>query len=212
MNTRSLLALTITLSALAGCGQPYNPAPEEHRAGPRDAGDVFGSNPDATAYQTVNYDILRSWLVDTLGMPQTAVVGGICDPVIDADACPGQAPVQYLDANKGSLGVAVFTADPDGTQGPSLMTSGGFKVWIVAASSSCGLAAQSSAKVEELFPAAQGGIGTYDTFYLRLLGRTPTDLEIAELDSLQGAYSDDARKMAAVCTTVLASLENLSAN
>ncbi len=128
-------AVALAVMALAGCAQPYTPAPEEHLAGPRGAGDVFNSNPDAAEYQTVRYEVLRSWLVDTLHMPQTIAVSGVCDPVIDLNQCPVQAPVQYLDANKGALGVAVFTADPDGTPAPSMMNSGGFKVWIVGASS-----------------------------------------------------------------------------
>lgn len=213
MNTHAFKLTTVALSfaVLCGCGQPYSPEPEAHTAAPRGAGDVFGSNPDATRYQTVSYDILRSWLVTTLHMPQTVAVGGVCDPAMQS-ACPLQAPVQYLDANKGALGIPVFTADPDGTQVPSLMTSGGFKVWIIAASSSCGIAAQNPATVEELFPAAEGGISSYDRFYSVLLSRSPSDAERAELDVLQGAYSGDVRKMAAVCTTVLASLENLAAN
>lgn len=213
MNTHALRLSTMALSfvALCGCGQPYSPESEAHTADPRGAGDVFESNPDTTRYQTVSYEILRSWLVTTLHMPETVAVGGACAPA-QQNECPIQAPVPYLDANKGALGIPVFTADPDGTQVPSLMTSGGFKVWIVAASSSCGLAAQNPATVEELFPAAEGGLASYDRFYGTLLGRTPSDAERAELDLLQGAYSDDVRKMAAVCTTVLASLENLAAN
>jgi len=212
MNLLLRSAAALTLTVIAGCGQPYSPAPAEHIAGPHGGGDIFESSPDTAPYQTVSYDILRSWLVDTLHMPQSVAVSGACDPVIDADACPRQAPVQYLDANKGALGIPVFTDEPDGTQAPSLMTSGGFKVWIVAASSACGIAAATPSTMNELFPAAQGGLDSYDTFYLLLLGRSPTAAEIAELDTLQGAYSDDVRKAAAVCTTVLASLENLAAN
>jgi hypothetical protein len=203
-------ALALSLMALAGCGQAYNPGPEEHIAGPRDAGDVFGSNPDTAPYKTVSYDVLRSMLTASLHMPATAAVSGVCAG--QANNCPLQAPVAYLDANKASLGVAVFTADPDGTQIPSMMSSGGFKVWILASSSACGLAAMNPTTLEELFPAAQGGVSNYNQFYGALLGRSPTAAEIAELDMLQASFSDDAHKAASVCSTVLASLENLAAN
>jgi len=203
-------AVALSLMALAGCGQAYNPGPEEHIAGPRGGGDVFNSNPDAAPYQTVSYDILNSWLVNTLHMPTTAAVSGVCAG--QQTNCPLQAPVQYLAANKGQLGVAVFTADPDGTQAPSLMSSGGFKVWILAASSACGLAMNDPTTLEELFPAAQGGVSNYNQFYGALLGREPSAAEISELDILQASFSDDAHKAAAVCTTALSSLENLAAN
>jgi hypothetical protein len=92
------------------------------------------------------------------------------------------------------------------------MTSGGFKVWILAASSACGIAMQNTTTREELFPAANGGISNYNHFYGALLGRTPSAEEVAELDMLQASFGDDAHKAAAVCTTVLTSLENLAAN
>lgn len=203
-------AVALSLMALAGCGQAYNPGAQDHDAAPRGAGDVFNSNPDTAVYQTVSYDVLNSWLVDTLNMPATAAVSGVC--VGQQNNCPLQAPVQYLAANKGQLGVAVFTADPDGTQAPSMMSSGGFKVWILASSSACGLAMMNPTTLEELFPAAQGGVSNYNQFYGALLGREPSAAEISELDILQASFSDDAHKAAATCSTVLASLENLAAN
>jgi len=66
--------------------------------------------------------------------------------------------------------------------------------------------------LEELFPAAQGGVSNYNQFYGALLGREPSADEISELDILQASFSDDAHKAAAVCSTTLATLENLSAN
>lgn len=203
-------AVGLSLMALAGCGQAYNPGPDEHEAGPRGQGDVFNSNPDAAPYQTVSYDVLNSFLVDTLNMPATAPVSGIC--VGQQNNCPLQAPVQFLAANKGQLGVAVFSALPDGTQAPSMMSSGGFKVWILAASSACGLAMNNPTTLDQLFPASMGGISNYTTFYGALLGREPSAAEISELDILQASFADDAHKAAAVCTTALASLENLAAN
>lgn len=206
-------AVALSLMALAGCGQAYNPGPEEHVASPRDQGDIFNSNPDAAPYQTVSYQVLRSFLVDTLNVAETApsFTGTPCAGLTPS-GCPLLAPVPYLDANRGQLGVAVYTAAPDGTQAPSLMSSGGFKVWILAASSACGIAMQNPTTVEELFPAAEGGVSNYNHFYGALLGRAPTAAEIAELDMLQASFSDDAHKAASVCTTVLASLENLAAN
>jgi hypothetical protein len=205
--TRSIVALS--LAAICGCGQAYTPAPDEHIAGPRGGGDVFTTNPDSAAYQTVSYDVLRSWLVGTLHMPEVVTVGGVCDAATEQTSCPVQAPVQYLDANKGALGVPVFTVDPDGTQAPSLMTSGGFKVWIVAASSACGIAAQNPATRAELFPA---GVTDVEHFYNVLLSRSPSEEERDELAALQASFADDIHKSAAVCTTVLVTLENLSAN
>jgi predicted small lipoprotein YifL len=213
-------AVALSLMALAGCGQSYNPGAEEHDAAPHGQGDVFGSNPDTAPYQTVNYDVLRSWLVSTLHMPVTATVGaypangsspaGTCAGM--QTNCPRQAPVQDLDANTGALGVAVFTVDPDGTAAPSLMSSGGFKVWILASSSACGLAMNNTTTREELFPAAMGGVSNYNQFYGALLGREPSAAEISELDLLQASFADDAHKAAAVCSTTLATLENLAAN
>jgi len=204
-------AVALSLMALAGCGQAYNPGAEEHHAGPRGQGDVFGSNPDTAPYQTVSYDILRSRLVDTLHLPASVAVSAPCDAA-KPNECPLQAPVQFLAANKAALGVAVYTVDPDGTAAPSLMSSGGFKVWIQASSSACGLALMNATTREELFPAAAGGVSNYNQFYGALLGREPSAAEISELDLLQASFSDDAHKAAAVCATTLASLENLAAN
>src|SRR5688572_20357393 len=95
-------AVALSLMALAGCGQAYNPGPEEHVASPRDQGDIFGSNPDAAPYKTVSYEVLRSFLVDTLNVPQTApsFTGTPCAGLA-ASGCPLLAPVPYLDANRG---------------------------------------------------------------------------------------------------------------
>lgn len=216
-------AVALSLMALAGCGQAYNPGAEDHDAAPSGKGDVFGSNPDTAPYQTVSYDVLRSWLVDTLNVPAVTTLGaypangsslaGNCATMPNgATNCPLQAPVAYLDANKGALGVAVFTVDPDGTSPPSLMSSGGFKVWILASSSACGIAMNNTTTREELFPAAMGGVSNYTSFYGALLGREPSAAEIDLLDLLQASFSDDAHKAAAVCSTTLASLENLAAN
>jgi hypothetical protein len=89
------------------------------------------------------------------------------------------------------------------------MSSGGFKAWILAASSACGRAATDNTRRAELFP---NGVSDYNHFYQVTIGRNPSAEEIAELDMLQASFADDPHKAAAVCTTVLATLENLAAN
>lgn len=204
-------AVALLTVALAGCGQAYNPGPEEHLASPRDVGDVFNSNPDTAPYRTVSYETLRSLLVDFLGVNPNApnLAGTPCAAPLTAATCPLLAPVVYLDANRNALGTAIYTADPLGTQAPSLMTSGGFKVWILASSSACGLAMQNDAKRNELFP---NGVSDYTYFYQALLGRSPKPAEIQEFDMLQASFGDDVHKAAAVCATAMVTLENLSAN
>lgn len=212
MNGLKNLAVALSVVALAGCGQAYNPGPEEHIAGPEAKGDVFGSNPDTAPYQTVSYEVLRSMLTDLLAVTDTTNFTNTPCAGLATNSCPLLAPVSYLDANKGALGVAVYTALPGGTFPASLMTSGGFKSWILAVNSGCGLAAQNPATLERLFPAAEGGVSNYNEFYQAALGRAPSAAEIAELDMLQASFADDQHKAAAVCTTVLSSLENLAAN
>ena len=219
MNGLKALITTAVALSLAGCGQAYNPGAQEHTAAPQDKGDVFGSNPDAAPYQTVSYDALRSILIDFLGMPidNPEPLGpgaeSTCGTV--AATCPVTEPVAYLDANRGAMGVAVFTADPLGTQAPSLMTSGGFKIWIVASSSACGLAMRDGGfngqnKRADLFP---NGAADPNYFFQALLARNPSAAELTEIDILQASFTGDEAKMAAaVCTVGLTSLENLSAN
>ena len=206
-------ALALSMVALAGCGQEYNPGPEEHIAGPTDKGDVFSQNPDAAPYQTVSYEVMRSILVDILEVPTgvPSYAGTACDGLTPTNGsnCPLLAPVAYLSFNQAALGGAVYTEDPSGTSVPGLMSSGGFKAWILASSSACGMAMENQTKRDELFP---NGISDYDMFYQVLLGRSPSAEEIQELDMLQASFDTDAKKAASVCSVVLASLEHLAAN
>ena len=198
-------ALALSLLALAGCGQEYNPGPDEHNVKPVNGGDVFTSNPDTTVYRTASYESLRAMLTTTLGVAANTTTCTVAGVVINP--CPQTNPVGYLDANRNALGNAVFTEDPLGTQAPSLMTSGGFKVWILASSSACGLMMQ--ADPTRLFP---NGVSDYTWMYNSLLGRNPTADEVATLDELQASFADDEHKGAAACSVVLGSLDNLNAN
>lgn len=198
-------ALALSLLALAGCGQEYNPGPDAHDAKPVDAGDVFSSDPDSTVYRTASYESLRAMLVDILGVNANTTTCTVSGVVVNP--CPQTNPVGYLDANRNALGTAIFAEDPLATQAPSLMTSGGFKVWILASSSACGLMMQ--ADPTRLFP---NGVSDYTFMYNALLGRNPTSDEAMELDALQASFADDEHKGAAACSVVLGTLENLSAN
>lgn len=207
-------AVALSLVALAGCGQGYNPGAEEHLAGPEGKGDVFGSNPDTSPYQTVSYEVLDQMLRRILTRNDNSLIAdtgmtGACAGVAANPGCPLNGPLTYLSNSKGSLGVAVFTASAEATFPASLMTSGGFKAWILAASSACGKASTDATRRAELFP---NGVSDYTHFYQVTMNRNPSAAEVAELDLLQASFADDAHKAAAVCTVSMASLENLAAN
>lgn len=208
-------AVALSLVALAGCGQAYNPGPEEHLAGPEGKGDVFGSNPDTAPYQTVSFEVLDNMLRNQiLRRADGSLIGdvaftGACAGLPANPGCPLQGPLAYLNNNKGSMGVAVYTAGAETTFPASLMTSGGFKAWILSANSACGKAAVDDVRRGELFPA---GISDYNHIYQTILSRNPSTAEVAELDLLQASFSDDQHKAAAVCTTVVLTLEALAAN
>jgi hypothetical protein len=209
-------AVALSLVALAGCGQAYNPGPEEHLAGPEGKGDVFGSNPDTAPYQTVSFEVLNSVLRDVILTRDIdgSVIGdqaftGACAGLPANPGCPLQGPINYLNNNKGAMGVAIYTAGAESTFPASLMTSGGFKAWILAASSACGKAGEDATRRGELFP---NGVSDYNHIYQLLMGRNPSAAEIAELDLLQASYGDDPHKAAAVCTTLVVTLESLAAN
>jgi hypothetical protein len=208
-------AVALSLVALAGCGQAYNPGPEEHLAGPEGKGDVFNSNPDTAPYQTVSFEVLNQTLrtiltrdVDDSLIGDTAF-SGPCAGLAANPGCPLQAPLSYLNNNKGSMGVAVFTAGAETTFPASLMTSGGFKAWILSASSACGKAATDDVRRGELFP---NGVSDYTHIYQLLMSRNPSAAEIAELDLLQASFADEPHKAAAVCTVLTVTLEGLAQN
>jgi hypothetical protein len=207
--------VALSLVALAGCGQAYNPGPEEHLAGPEGKGDVFGSNPDTAPYQTVSFEVLDRMLREQIlrrndgSLLGDTAFSGLCAGLQANPGCPLQAPLSYLNNNKGSMGVAVFTAGAETTFPASLMTSGGFKAWILAASSACGKAATDDVRRAELFPQ---GISDYNHLYQTILSRNPSTAEVAELDLLQSSFADDPHKAAAVCTVTVLTLEALAAN
>lgn len=201
-------AVALSLLALAGCGQAYNPGPEDHEVAPRAPGDVFDNNADAAPYQTVSYEALRALLTDFLGVQDNTNFAGTPCANLAVGGCPLLAPVAYLQANRNSLGIATYTDDPLSTVAPSLMTSGGFKVWILASSSACGIAMEGS-KYTELFP---NGPSDVTLFYQLLLGRSPNAGELAEIDALQSSFAEPQKQAAAVCSVAMAGLENLGAN
>lgn len=200
-------AVALSVVVLAGCGQAYDPGPADHEAAPRSPGDVFDNGSDASAYQTMSYEALRGLLTDFLGIPAntgTSFAGTACDG-LQNNSCPLLNPVPYLDASRNALGVATYTDDPLSTSGPSLMTSGGFKVWILASSSACGLAMQGP-KYAELFP---NGPSDLTLFYQLLLGRSPSAAEISEIDALQSSFAEPQKQAAAACSVAMMTLENL---
>ena len=203
LNALGYLGLALVLPlGLAACGQKYVPEPDAHIAGPH--GGPFGSTTDQAPYKTVDATFLESTITDVLGVtPMT--MDAACTA---ADACPKTDPIAYLDANKSALGEAVY--GDAGSQAPTPITSGGIKVWIQAASSACGLMMMQQSP-PSMFPA---GIADYSTLYVTLLGRAPTPAEITSLDALRAEpiLNTDAKRGAAVCSTVLGSLEFLQAN
>ena len=200
-------AVALSLLALAGCGQAYEPGPADHEVGPRAPGDVFDNGADASPYRTISYEALRGLLTDFLGVPADSSVSFTGTPCagLNNNGCPLLDPVPYLDANRNALGVATYTDDPLSTTAPSLMTSGGFKVWILASSSACGLAMQTS-KYTELFP---NGPSDPTLFYQLLVGRTPTANELAEIAMLRSSFAEPEKQAAATCSVAMASLEAL---
>ena len=214
------LAATVAMLALSACGQEYTPAEERHPSEPHGPTDLFGSNNDFTIYGTISYSVLRSTLVDVLGVNPTGAA--------DADENPLADPVGYLDANKELLGEPVYGDDPESSVAPGDMTSGGYKAWIFSAASACGMMVQTNPA--RLFPA---GANDYTYAYSILLGRVPLQAEKDRLDALQAelygsdnapdlapvdgvpdsdkigtpVFATTAKKQAAVCTSILTSLE-----
>ncbi len=195
----------LALGALVGCGQEYTPNAEPHVASPFGGGNVLEGFGDQSNYRTVSYEVLRSTLADTMGVTEGPLDGNCASTA----ACPKSHPISFLDANKNSLGAPIYNQeDPNATQAPGTLTSGGFKVWILASTSACGRM-MDVASGAALFPQ---GVGSYQHLYLTLIGRAPTADEIAELDTVAASFGDEKKKGAAVCSTVLGSLEFLTAN
>src|SRR5688500_17507679 len=191
---RHLLISACVLLATA-CSQPYGADPAGP-ATPQNADDVFGSQGDDASYVTASYEVLRATLTDVLGVVPTDLPDacqGLADP---ASMCPVADPVAFLDANRIALGTPVYEADgPLSTEAPGMLTSGGVKVWVLSASSACGLMMQQQ-DPPSLFPE---GLTEYEPLYRILLGRAPTVQEQTLLSQLAASplLADDVRRGAA---------------
>lgn len=213
-------SLPVLTLALAGCGQPYTPEPTPHEVGPQHR-DVFGNAEQKEAYAMLPVEVLHSTLRDVLALgdapsPDVAV---LCDG-FPLEQCPAGDPISFLLANEAQLGAPILeTSDPYGLSAPRLFTTGGFKVWMLASSSACGRMMREQA-VPVLFPndylPASDGlyIHDYETAFLTLLGRSPRESEVTRLDQMQmtSALSSLEKRGAAVCATLLGSLEFLGSN
>ena len=227
------LAAALALVGVVGCGQGYEPGDPSGAPAPHGGDDIFGAGDDSTVYRTASYEVLRFTLTDTMKLGTTVAPAGLatlCGTGVTAQNCPKAAPVQYLDANRASLGMPVYSnEDPLATQAPGPMSSGGYKVWVLAASSACGRMMNEQA-TPALFP---NGVSDYNYIYNVLLGRAPTNAEVEILNdlrnqaliaspstaSLNGKQTSSATNAtpeqvqgAAVCTSLLGSLEFLTVN
>lgn len=218
--TNEIVASALLALAAAGCGQHYEPEPEKHAAGPQNPGGIFENHHPQADYEMLTYQVLRSTLVDVLevdpssnGALEADCVAQQLDPAV---MCPRSNPVGYLEANADQLGAPQYDVEnPQETYGPRLLTSGGFKVWMLAASSACGrMTAEQSAPAlfANDFPDTDGFIDDYEGPFLALLGRLPTETEVARLDAMQGSFTTIERRAAGVCTVLLGNLEFLGAN
>jgi len=232
MNTRAIVLGTLSLGLLAGCGQGYTPSSGASVPGVQGGGDVLGGTSDGTVYKTASFEVLDYTLKVTLNM-QGQIQGtqscGVADPV---NGCPLANPTGFLEANSAALGVPNYSqADPLATQAPTMMTSAGFKVWDLAASSACGrMVADSTTFVNgkpALFP--DGNYTNFNTLFVSLLGRVPSPAEISRMAQLQSDLANPANfvdtgntvrtgmslqqaQAASVCAAVLGSMEFLTAN
>jgi hypothetical protein len=208
MNTRKILTASfgLLLTGLVGCGQGFSPSPDTHVATPQGGGDVFNNGNDTTTYKTASYAVLQGTLTQIMKVSDQPL-SATCT-ALGAAGCPLNAPLTFLAANKAALGEPVYNqADPLNTQAPGPMTSGGFKVWILASSSACGIMMSQTAPA--LYP---NGVNDYSYMYQSLLGRAPSQVEIDRLNTLQASWPDAAHQGAASCTAVLGSLEFLMVN
>ncbi len=213
------MAVVASLAALTACGQGYSPSADEHVVAPKGGGDVFNGGSDTSNYNTASYAVLRSTLVDVMGVADQTPNATECPAAaVSAAACPKYQPLNYLANNKGALGEAVYNqADPLSTQAPGPMSSGGFKAWILASSSAAGI--MMAQPTPALFP---NGINNYDYMYQALLGRLPTEAEVARLNQVEADIATAnpslatsmlaQRQGAAVASSVLGSLEFLMVN
>ncbi len=199
-----------------GCGQEYMPQSANPDLPDPDMPDqAFQLVGDQAPYRFVSYDFLRAILTDVLMVPPDGTPSPN-NPMVD--------PTGYFEANKLLLGAPNYQADPTQTTTAAPMSSGGFKVWVIAATSACG--ESMTADPSRLFPA---GIDNYDHIYNVTVGRAPTAEEELNLDALANAvwldtkpatttpahtmgqpvFTTQEKKAAALCSAVLASLEFL---
>ena len=226
MKALKATALTLTVVALAGCGQGYSPSPDEHIADPRGGGNVFTNGSDQTIYKTASYDVLRSTLVDTMGVTDQTPNATECPAaVVSAAQCPKYQPIAYLAKNSVALGAPIYNqADPLQTQAPGPMTTGGFKSWVLASTSAAGIMMQLNPAKLFIMNGTDPDLTNFDLLYQTLIGRNPTTDEVARLTQIEAdvaAVPANAglatpalkqRQGAAVISSVLASMEFLMVN
>jgi len=180
----AVVAFVLALFA-TGCGQYY--------AGPDCSTAVLNPDPkcsftvESPIYQVIPYSVMHSTLTDVLLAP----VEKDSDPTDD----PLHYPMAYLNSHRFELGA------PDYENGipPQPITTGGFKAWVLASSSACGLMVQKHPEV-------------YDGLFVALLARQPTQVDRDLITKINQEFPDPARAKAAVCTTILSSLEFMDAN
>lgn len=185
---------------------------------------------DTTRYAWVDYDFLRGTIENTLGVGDTSAS---CADGIN----PECAPLNYLEERKYQVGASDYEGELPDDALVGTITAPGMKTWVFAATGSCGIA-MNGAQFDQLFP---NGINDFDTLYLSLLSRYPSDAEQQVFqdmysnleaswqtlvdtydpgtpeynkgnDALSNADTANRRKAAAACSTVLSSLEFLTIN
>lgn len=200
---RVLITLCALSLALLACGPgklERNPDPDD---GNGRGGGLDGYDP---SYQFQDPEVLVSTLTDLLEVPDMDYSTqedpqGIFNPEAD--------PVGFLKARVHTLGNADY--DPD----PFFTDLGGFeglgmKNWILASNGACSIAMTQNPT--RFFP-TNDAKQRYDYMVELLLGRSTTTDEVETLDEVWDAFAPDVQKQrTAICTTLLGSLEFLSAN
>jgi hypothetical protein len=223
MKALKATAMALSVAALAGCGQGYSPEANQHIADPRGGDGVFNNGSDQTVYKTASYDVLRTTLVSTMmvtDVAQASIPTAECSAaVVTAGQCPKYQPLAFLAKNSVALGAPIYSSqDPNSTQVPGPMTTGGFKAWVLASTSASGLMMQQHP--DKLF--VNGDVTNFDLLFESLLGRLPTQDEVARLTQVEADIAAAnptltgtplaQRQGAAAVSSVLSSLEFLMVN